>query len=191
MTLITDEKDARFIDKDQYTVYDHAELYRDSLRAALKERDSLLDQLKDVVSQRYKIAGQTLEARAERDALQAQLCAARELMQKMVNVFKQEPSMNNRIYDNLGADVLGFLSSPSPCRHEAEADALRAERDAAIAERDALREAVEELFLSRKEYADKAAGAQYGAVWARYMNAFCVLERELRRRADAAKGGKG
>ena len=54
-----------------------------------------------------------------------------------------------------------------------------------------LREAVEELFLSRKEYADKAAGAQYGAVWARYMNAFCVLERELRRRADAAKGGKG
>ena len=46
-----------------------------------------------------------------------------------------------------------------------------------------LREAVEELFLSRKEYADKAAGAQYGAVWARYMNAFCVLERELRRRA--------
>ena len=45
-------------------------------------------------------------------------------------------------------------------------------------------EAAKELATSNEEYGKKAAGAQYGAVWARYMNAWTVLRAAL----DALRG---
>ena len=47
-------------------------------------------------------------------------------------------------------------------------------------------EAAKELENAREDYAKKAAGPQYGEVWARYMNAFTQLRAAL----DALKEGK-
>lgn len=53
---------------------------------------------------------------------EAALCRARDLLTKMRDACKSEPTMNNRKYDGLGIEVNRFLGESAPCRHEAEVE---------------------------------------------------------------------
>jgi len=145
MELIKTLDDARLSATLEGIEYDYHALLRDSLRAALEERDvfkanvdTLVESCDNVMKQRNDLIVETAAQKAvinglhelvdryidDRDAALDQLCRAREAFIEIVNNCGCADDADFCMNCVRANDAISALSSSAPCPHEAEAKRL-------------------------------------------------------------------